>query len=52
MIRLAFAIAFLSVFGLVSVWLISFLERKYWKKDSNTKKVNLNEQKTTEEKTN
>jgi len=35
MIRLAFAIGFLAVFGMVSVWVVSYLERNYWKKDSN-----------------
>jgi len=39
MIRLAFAIGFLAVFGMIAVWLIS-----YWKKNSNDKQEKRNVQ--------
>jgi hypothetical protein len=51
MVRLAFAIAFLAVFGMVAVWVVSYLERNYWKKDSSNKEENKNETKQ-ENKTN
>lgn len=51
--RLAFAIGFLAVFGMVAMWIVSYLERNYWKKDSNSnEKVNINEKKEQQNKTN